>query len=1273
MRRSKGHSTSAKTALSALATILLAFLLAAPAQADPPAHTRAKALDVTGLNHACGAAADTNGDLYASSAGESKVKVFDTADHATPIAQIANANEPCALAVTTTGNLYVSESATGNVVRYKPDAFPLTGAPVYGAAEPIHTGNAKGIAVDPFDNLLYVAAGNHIAVYKADGSLEKADVLEGLLTEATGVAAFTNPSFEGSNRRFNLAVADNSGDELEIFSGTGLATLKSRKVITGVDHDEDPGTAEQEFSFGAAGAYLAADLGNENPATDKCVQVQVGGQDQACMQGHFFLHDAGNDVLDEFDTTGEFFAQVSAAGLSDDAEPTQVAVERSGGAGDGTLYVGSGSGAGAQLLAFAPVFEPSRKPLGAPLSRVLASARAVATDCEGNVYVSALTTVRVFSPAGTEVTSFGVPTANLDIAVDCSGNVYVVPTTSTLMTYYSPSSNPPTGATTYTRHEPSLLTGVTGLQGVAVNPANDHVFVLGNQTFGPVIKEYGPPSGGSKAEGECGAGLGLANSRLDIDVYGKTGNVYVSANLSAGLVYVLKCGKEAADAEQIREVKNGGGCPSGESGPNPRIAVDQSNGHFVEFAITQPGAAAREYDALGACLAEFGTFSTGVAGYRLAIDNSCALHEPPLTEQTTPTCASKFPHDGNAYVAYDSSDDVAQPFQVNAFGPLEYPEVEEEEEPDPEEFTLKVSPAGSGTGTVTSSPSGISCSPTCEADFEEDTEVTLTGSPGANTKAVVWTGCDSVNGENKCLVTMDEAKEVTATFDLEQHLLSVTKTGSGTGKVSSSPPGIDCGSECSASFTHGTAVTLEADPDPGSTFTGWSGSGCSGTATCEVTMSAAKSVTAEFTEDAKPEFTLEVNPAGSGTGTVTSSPSGISCSPTCEADFEEDTEVTLTGSPGANSKAVVWTGCDSVNGENKCLVTMDEAKEVTATFDLEAHLLSVTKTGSGTGKVSSTPAGIDCGSGSECEELYEHGAVVTLSADPDPGSEFTGFSGACTGATCEVTMSSAKSVSANFDEESSAPKFLLSVDVIGTGSGTVTSDKGLIVCDPACSDEYEEGTAVVLTATPDPGSTFVGWKYCDKGGVAGRKCTLTMSKAKSLKATFTTTHDLEVSKAPGSGLGKVQSSPAGVLCLNECTETSAAFKEGTQVTLKQTPAKHFHFVQWSGDCTGPDPCVVTMGQDHEVQALFAEDAKHLLTLSKSGGGQGTVKSKPASINCGLTCSTQTSSFYQGQVVELTYTLGKGSEFGGWTGCDSEPEGKCLVTMSGAKGVTAEFK
>src|SRR5258708_37253437 len=51
--------------------------------------------------------------------------------------------------------------------------------------------------------------------------------------------------------------------------------------------------------------------------------------------------------------------------------------------------------------------------------------------------------------------------------------------------------------------------------------------------------------------------------------------------------------------------------------------------------------------------------------------------------------------------------------------------------------------------------------------------------------------------------------------------LSITKTGTGTGTVQSSPPGISCGSQCSGSFPVNTPVQLTATPDAGSTFDGW--------------------------------------------------------------------------------------------------------------------------------------------------------------------------------------------------------------------------------------------------------------------------------------------------------------------------------------------------------------------------------------------------------------------------------------------------------------------
>src|SRR5207302_100401 len=123
--------------------------------------------------------------------------------------------------------------------------------------------------------------------------------------------------------------------------------------------------------------------------------------------------------------------------------------------------------------------------------------------------------------------------------------------------------------------------------------------------------------------------------------------------------------------------------------------------------------------------------------------------------------------------------------------------------------------------------------------------------------------------------------------------------------VTSAPAGISCGATCAAAFPSGAAVPLTATPAAGSTFTGWSGGGCTGTGTCSVTMSAAQSVTATF---ALPSFTLTLTTAGAGSGTVTSAPAGISCGATCVAAFPSGTAVTLTATPAAGSTFTGWTG-----------------------------------------------------------------------------------------------------------------------------------------------------------------------------------------------------------------------------------------------------------------------------------------------------------------------------------------------------------------------------
>ena len=311
-------------------------------------------------------------------------------------------------------------------------------------------------------------------------------------------------------------------------------------------------------------------------------------------------------------------------------------------------------------------------------------------------------------------------------------------------------------------------------------------------------------------------------------------------------------------------------------------------------------------------------------------------------------------------------------------------------------FTLTVNKTGSGT--VTSSPAGINCGATCNADFASGTSVTLTATPASGWSFTSWGGACS--GTGACIVTMNSAQNVSATFTQQSFALSVSKSGSGT--VTSSPSGIDCGATCGANYLSGTSVTLTATPASGWSFTSWGGA-CSGTGACIVTMNSAQNVSATFTQQS---FALSVSKSGSGT--VTSSPSGIDCGATCGANYLSGTSVTLTATPVSGWSFTSWGGACS--GTGACIVTMNSAQNVSATFT-QLFTLSVSKFGNGT--VTSSPAGINCGA--TCSADFADGTLVTLTPTPASGWGLAAWGGACSGnSACTVTTNSAKSVSATF-------------------------------------------------------------------------------------------------------------------------------------------------------------------------------------------------------------------------------------------------------------------
>jgi hypothetical protein len=204
----------------------------------------------------------------------------------------------------------------------------------------------------------------------------------------------------------------------------------------------------------------------------------------------------------------------------------------------------------------------------------------------------------------------------------------------------------------------------------------------------------------------------------------------------------------------------------------------------------------------------------------------------------------------------------------------------------------------------------------------------------AGSEFVKWEGCASQPEPGKCKVTMSSAKTVTVTFSLKpvakKFTLEIVKEGTGSGTVTSSPAGIDCGGTCAADFVEGGEVELTAIPDEGSIFIRWFGmpGSCSEDPVCTTTMAKARSVKAKFT--AVGQRTLTVKKAGTGSGTITSSPSGINCGSTCAASFDVLSKVTLTATAASGSSFSGWSGACS--GTGTCKVTMNEARTVTATF-----------------------------------------------------------------------------------------------------------------------------------------------------------------------------------------------------------------------------------------------------------------------------------------------------------------------------------------------------
>jgi len=521
------------------------------------------------------------------------------------------------------------------------------------------------------------------------------------------------------------------------------------------------------------------------------------------------------------------------------------------------------------------------------------------------------------------------------------------------------------------------------------------------------------------------------------------------------------------------------------------------------------------------------------------------------------------------------------------------------------EYTLTINTAGSGSGTVTLNPTG--------GTYLEGTEVTLTASADAGSVFSGWSG-DASGTNTQITITMVNDKSVTAAFTLEGSGTEVILGATDDSFVLDNSVNTNKGADNSISIKNVTKKVglikfdLASISDPILSAT--------------LELNGSNDATGgnvsvySVTNDNWNESTVTYINAPSKGSLLGSSSLGAA-----GTVYNIDISSFVIAQNSGDKVVSLWLNDNLSNDVRYDFASKEASGNIGPKLILEVGGTTVTYdlTTSVTGSGTVNPSG----------GTYDEGTVVTLTATPNTGYEFSHWSGDAGGSTnpVSITMNSDKSITANFTP---IPTYNLTTSV--TGSGTVSPSGGI----------YDEGTVVTLTATPNTGYQFSHWSG-DAGGSAN-PINVTMDSDKNIVANFTAvpTYSLTTSV---TGSGSV--SPA-----------SGNFEQGSVVTLTATPSSGYIFSSWSGDISGTaNPINVTMNSDKSITANFVPVPTYTLTTNVIGSGS---------------VSPSGGTYTEGTVVTLTATPASGWEFDSWSGDASGTSATTSITMNSNKSVTATF-
>jgi len=218
---------------------------------------------------------------------------------------------------------------------------------------------------------------------------------------------------------------------------------------------------------------------------------------------------------------------------------------------------------------------------------------------------------------------------------------------------------------------------------------------------------------------------------------------------------------------------------------------------------------------------------------------------------------------------------------------------------------------------------------------------------------------------------------------------------------------------------------------------------------------------------------LTIHSSGNGSGTVRSADPAFECNAQCVQNLAASANVRLTAVPARGSTFVGWQGACS--GTAGCALTMDLDRDVTANFSTlppppGTARIEVVPIGKGSGRVTSTPAGIDCPA--VCTMSVAAGTGISLTVVPDASSTFVGWGGACSGGGgCSFTANGDQTTWVNFDLNAPPPQSCSGIappDEVSMQKFVHAQDRSYYTCLPGLGDAY--GTLAFPRVFSDPKS-----------------------------------------------------------------------------------------------------------------------------------------------------------------------------------------------------------